>query len=130
MCLQGALRSIPLNLICSMTTFRKKCFDLFTPPHGLRVYVKGQNISLHGALSSIPFNLICNMTTFSLDLLTPPQGWRVCIRTRDGVLILVLIRVLFSVLSCTLYLEKFMSTCTVNPLYNDTVCSRLSLTLE
>ena len=36
--------------------------------------------------------------------------------TRDGVLILVLVlvltRVLFSVLSCTLYLAKFMSTCT------------------
>ena len=35
---------------------------------------------------------------------------------RDGVLILVLVpiltRVLFSVLSCTLYLAKFMSTCT------------------
>ena len=39
---------------------------------------------------------------------------RVC---RDGVLILVLVLVLtrvpfFSVLSCTLYLAKFMSTCT------------------
>ena len=34
--------------------------------------------------------------------------------TRDGVLVLVLVltRVLFSVLSCTLYLANFMSTCT------------------
>ena len=40
----------------------------------------------------------------------------VLVRSRDGVLILVLglvlTRVLFSVLSCTLYLAKFMSTCT------------------
>ena len=38
------------------------------------------------------------------------------IEIRDGVLILLLVliltRVLFSVLSCTLYLAKFMSTCT------------------
>ena len=39
-----------------------------------------------------------------------------CPNIRDGVLVLVLVlvltRVLFSVLSCTLYLAKIMSTCT------------------
>ena len=40
MCLQGALCSIPFNLICTMTTFREKCVDLLTPSRGLRVCVK------------------------------------------------------------------------------------------
>ena len=33
MCLHRALCSIPFTLICNMTTFRKKCFDLLTIPH-------------------------------------------------------------------------------------------------
>ena len=37
MCLHGALCSIPFNLICNMTTFsKKKCFDLLTPPQGVK----------------------------------------------------------------------------------------------
>ena len=63
MCLHGALSSILFNLICNMTTFRKKKFLPFDPIWGLRVCVR-TDIFLHGALCSIPFNLICNMTTF------------------------------------------------------------------
>ena len=42
MCLHGALCSIFFNLICNMTTFRrKKCFD-FDPTQGSRVCVKSE----------------------------------------------------------------------------------------
>ena len=46
-----------------------------------------------------------------------PEDWRHANVTRDGVLILVLVLILtrvlfFHLLSCTLYLAKFMSTCT------------------
>ena len=34
MCLHGTLCSIPLNIICDMTTFSKKIFDLLTLPKG------------------------------------------------------------------------------------------------
>ena len=41
MCLNGALRFIPFNLICNMTTSRKiKSFDFLTPRQGLRVCVR------------------------------------------------------------------------------------------
>ena len=36
MCLHGALSSIPFNLLCNMTTFRK---SILTQPQGSRVYV-------------------------------------------------------------------------------------------
>ena len=37
---------------------------------------------LHGALCSIPFSFVCNMTTFrKKNVLTPPQGSRLCVRT-------------------------------------------------
>ena len=41
---------------------------------------------LHGALCSYPLSLVCNITTFRkkktfFDILTPPQGSRVCVRT-------------------------------------------------
>ena len=32
MCLHGALSSVPINLICNMTTFRKKCLTLHFIP--------------------------------------------------------------------------------------------------
>ena len=59
----GALSTIHLNLVCSMTTLRKKCLDLLIPPLGPRVCVRTEYV-LHDDLYSIPFNLICNMTTF------------------------------------------------------------------
>ena len=62
MCLRSALRSIAINLICSMTTFRKnKCVDLLTTS-------EGQYMVLHGALCSIPFNLTQNTYNTKEDL--------------------------------------------------------------
>ena len=43
MCMHGALCSIPFNLICNMTAFSTKYFDLLDPPQGLRVYVRTEN---------------------------------------------------------------------------------------
>ena len=54
------LHFFPFNLICYMTTFRKKCFFLLTPSRG----IKGQNVSLHCVLCFIPVNLICKITIF------------------------------------------------------------------
>ena len=60
----GALCSIPFNLICNMTTFRKR-YSLTFWPHPLgRGCVCGQNICYHVAASVVSFNLIYNMTTF------------------------------------------------------------------
>ena len=59
------------NLICNMTTFIKKCFDLLTQSQGPRVCWR-----LRGTLCSIPF-LTCNMTTFrkkSFDSFDPTPG--------------------------------------------------------
>ena len=59
MCLHGALCSIPFNLICNMTTFRKKknsTFDLTPGVEG--VCVCKDRICLHIAAFVIPFNLI------------------------------------------------------------------------
>ena len=41
--LHGALYSIPFNLICNMTTF-KKCFDLLIEPQGSRVCVRTEYV--------------------------------------------------------------------------------------
>ena len=59
---QGALLSIPFNLICNITTFIKK-YLVLTPPPGLRVclWVKSY---YHVAACVIPFNLIYNMNIF------------------------------------------------------------------
>ena len=55
------LCSIPFNLICNMTTFRKgKKLTFWPHPRGRGCV----HICFHGDLCSIPFNLICNMTTF------------------------------------------------------------------
>ena len=63
-CFHGALRSIPFNLICNMTTFSKR-YSLTFWPHPLgQGCVCGQNICYHVAASVVSFNLICNMTTF------------------------------------------------------------------
>ena len=43
-CLHGALRSIPLNLICNKTTSKKKCFDFLIPPQWPRVCVKTEYV--------------------------------------------------------------------------------------
>ena len=53
-----------LNLICNMTTFRKR-YSLTFWPHPLgRGCVCGQNICYHVAASVVSLNSICNMTTF------------------------------------------------------------------
>ena len=73
-CFHGALWSIPFNLICNMTTFRKR-YSLTFWPHPLgRGCVCGQNIYYHVAASVVSFNLICNMTIFwkSLILTSAP----------------------------------------------------------
>ena len=62
MCLHGALCSIPISLICNMTTFRI-FFDLWPHPRD-EGWVLGQNMYLHVAAFVTPFNLICNMTMF------------------------------------------------------------------
>ena len=50
MCLHGALSSIPFNLLCNMTTFRK---SILTNP-GVEG-VCNDTLCLHGALCSFPF---------------------------------------------------------------------------
>ena len=77
MCLHGALRSIPFNLICNMTTFRKKCFDGTTRATGMCK----DRICACFVLYATLFNLICNMTTFRKNVLTIPLGRRVCVKT-------------------------------------------------
>ena len=57
MCLHGVLCSIHFNLICNMTSFRKK---RLTP--GAEDVFKCVNIYLQVTAFVIPFNLICNMT--------------------------------------------------------------------
>ena len=56
MCLHGNLCSIHFNLICNMTTFRKKVLTIGPTP-GVEG-VLGENIWLHLAASVIPFKLI------------------------------------------------------------------------
>ena len=56
MCLHKALCSIPFNLLCNMTTFRKKnvsTFDLTPGDEGVCV-----RLCVHVAAFAIPFNLI------------------------------------------------------------------------
>ena len=56
--------SIPLNLICNMTTFTK-IYGLTFWPHPLGQWrVCGQNICYHFAANVFSFNLIRNMTKF------------------------------------------------------------------
>ena len=63
-----------LNLICGMTTFRKKSFWFFTSPEG-RGCIQGQNMCLHDAMCSIPLYLKCSMITFRKNVLTIwPRG--------------------------------------------------------
>ena len=52
--LVGALCSVPFNLNCSRTTFRKKSFDLFTTPQGSRVCVRAEYVL---AWCSVPISL-------------------------------------------------------------------------
>ena len=76
-CFHGALCSIPFNLICNMTTFRKR-YSLTFWPHPLgQGCVCEQNICYHIAASVVSFNLICNMTTFRKDIVWPfdPTPW-------------------------------------------------------
>ena len=53
MCLHSALCSFPIDLICHMTTFRKKCFGLWSHPRG-RGCVWGQNMCFMLLHSSFP----------------------------------------------------------------------------
>ena len=66
---------VSFNLICNMTTFRKR-YSLTFWPHPLgRGCVCGQNICYHVAARVVSFNLICNMTIFWKNLiltLSPP----------------------------------------------------------
>ena len=83
MCLHGAnnaLRSIPFNLVCNRTTFRKKAL---IPSQGQRVCLMTENVLAMYFMPN-PFNLICNMTTFRkkcFHLSIQPQGPRVCVST-------------------------------------------------
>ena len=78
-CYHVAASVVSFNLICNMTTFRKK-YSLTFWPHPLGWgCVCGQNICYHVAASIVSFNLICNMTTFrkkySLTFWPHPLGW-------------------------------------------------------
>ena len=73
-CYHVAASVVSFNLICNMTTFRKR-YSLTFRPHPLgRGCVCGQNICYHVAASIVSFNLICNMTIFwkSLILTSAP----------------------------------------------------------
>ena len=73
---------IPVILIVYHSFSRKKHFDLLTLSRRRR-HIKGQNICLQCFLCFIPFALICNVTTFRKnDLLTQPQGPRMCVRAK------------------------------------------------
>ena len=78
MCLHGAPSSIPFNLVCSMTTFRK-IYGLTFWPHPLgQGCVCGQNICYHVAANIVSFNLKFSMTIFwkslILTLAPPPKS--------------------------------------------------------
>ena len=62
MCLQGALCSIPFNLICNVTTFRKKM--TFDPTLRIEGVCKDRICACMVLYAPLPSNLICNMTTF------------------------------------------------------------------
>ena len=77
-CYHVAASIVSFNLICNMTTFRKR-YNLTFWPHPLgRGCVCGQNICYHVAASFASFNLICNMTIFwkslILTLAPPPKS--------------------------------------------------------
>ena len=68
--LHNVLHTFPRNLICNMTFFRIKCFDLWTPSR-CQGCVNRQNICFHGVLC---FFSLCSMTTVREkkdDILTP-----------------------------------------------------------
>ena len=71
------------SLICDMATFKKKSFDPI-PVADVACKDKICACMVLFAPKSIPFNLICIMTNFRnkcFDLLTLPQGPKVCVRT-------------------------------------------------
>ena len=77
-CYHVAASVVSFNLICNMTTFRKR-YSLTFWPHPLgRGCVCGQNICYHVAASVVSFNLICNMTIFWKSLILtsaqPPKS--------------------------------------------------------
>ena len=55
-CLHVAFSSNRINLICNMTTFRKKCFDLLTPHIRTVTYIR-----VTGNFNEIPF---LNLSSF------------------------------------------------------------------
>ena len=68
-CYHVAASVVSFNLICNMTTFRKR-YSLTFWPHPLGGgCVCGQNICYHVAASVVSFNLICNMTIFWKSLI-------------------------------------------------------------
>ena len=81
-CYHVAASVVSFDLICNITTFRKK-YSLTFWPHPLgQGCVCGQNICYSVAASIVSFNLICNMTIFWKSLilasgphpLSPPKG--------------------------------------------------------
>ena len=71
MCLHGAVSSIPFNLICNMSTFRKKNVLTFDPTPGVKGVCKDRICACIMVYAPPPSNLICNMITFrkkSFDL--------------------------------------------------------------
>ena len=77
MCLHVALCSIPFNLICNMTTFSLKCFDLLTSPQGSRVFVRTEYVLVCCCIRhSLKFDMQHDhdLIKLNLDLLTLPRG--------------------------------------------------------
>ena len=67
MCLHGALRFVPFNLIMQHDYFKKiKSFDFLTPRQGLRVCVRTECL-----LAWCSILLIYNMTTFRKKMFLP-----------------------------------------------------------
>ena len=78
----GALCSIPINLICIMTTYRFFSFTFWPHPWGRGCFC-GLNIDYYVDACFFPFNLICNMTIFWKSWILPPlRSWR-CVKGQN-----------------------------------------------
>ena len=98
-----ALCPIPFNLICNMTTFRKKYFDLLTPPPGRGCV--GVKYLPPCCFMRHPFNLIINMTIFWLVEFWPPPHPLSQPRGQNSVKILPIFKIKVDLYSTMLYLS-------------------------
>ena len=100
-CYHVAASIVSFNLICNMTTFRKR-YSLTFWPHPLGWgCVCGQNICYHVAASVVSFNLICNMTIFWKSLIltsAPPpkstQAWTQAFKLKSSLICFISIAAL------------------------------------